>query len=287
MESARPLDLPALALAMVLAAAFVWAFFPAWTGLLHAWQASDDYAHGFFIVPLFLFLLWRDRAELARIPFKTSWLGLAAFLLALAAYLFGLFAGIATLASLALVMAVAGGTLFLFGGRVLRRAAFPLFLLLFMIPVPAQLRASLTAPLQLLVSKASVLAIRLLDIPVYREGNILHLPERSFQVIQACSGLRSVISLLTLSLVLSFFALGKTGFRLLLFLAAIPVALLVNAVRVILTIVVLHYFGVDLTDDRFHTLFGLGIFVIALALLFLLQKGLSQWESAFAAKRSS
>jgi exosortase len=281
-----PAQILSLALLGVLTGLFVWAFLPAWTGLLQAWQGSEDYAHGFFIVPLALYLAWRDRSELRAAPRGTSWAGLGVFLLALGGYLFGIFAGVMTLAYLGLVLAVAGGVAFLFGGPIARRCAFPLFLLLFMVPMPAQIHAAVTAPLQLLVSKMSAAIIRLLGIPVYREGNILHLAERSFQVIQACSGLRSIISLLTVSLVLAFLTLRRTGLRLTLFLAGVPVAVAVNLIRVVLMILALHWFGIDLAAGTAHSLFGVGVFLLALALLFLLQRYLYRWETASEAKRS-
>lgn len=268
----------AMLLAAVLGLAYVAAFLPVWKSLLAAWSYSEDASHGFVILPVALYIVWSRRQILARIPFRPSWLGLGLVLGFLATYLLGLLGGIDTLASLSMIGATAGGLLYLFGPEMLWECAFPLFLLLFMVPVPAQIYAYLTSPLQLFVSTAAAAAVQLLQIPVWREGNILHLPERSFQVIQACSGLRSILSLLTLSLLIAYFSLRANGPRTLLFAAGLPVAILVNIARVLLLILAFHYFGLDLTAGSSHTALGMILFALAVALILLLRRVLMLWD---------
>lgn len=272
-----------LVLALLVLLAFVAAFLPAWRNLVAAWYGSEDFSHGFFIVPIALFVLWRRRESIGRVALRPSWLGLPIVLGALGLYLFGLLAEVWTLAYLALILALAGSVLFVGGGRLLRECAFALFLLLFMVPVPSQVYTYLTAPLQLFVSQATALAVKALQVPVYREGNILHLPAHSFQVIQACSGLRSVLSLLTLGLLLGYFTLRTGPLRAVLFVAGLPVAIVVNIVRVLAMVLALHFLDLDLTGGEIHTWFGLGIFALAVALLYLLRGVLAKWDRSAAA----
>jgi len=170
----------------------------------------------------------------------------------------------------------------------LRMLLFPLFLLLFMIPVPSQIYASLTIPLQLLVSKISVGFVSIfLDVPVYREGNVIHLPDRVLQVVQACSGLRSMVSLLALSAIYGFFALNSNLLRTVLILTSLPVSVLVNMVRVILMMVAFHYLALDLSEGTVHTLFGVVIFFLALVMIAVARGVLSLWDGSRIEESSS
>ncbi|MBE0597367.1 MAG: exosortase [Desulfuromonadales bacterium] len=270
-------------LALAVLFALVLAFWPAWKSLVGIWSSSEDFSHGFIIVPAALYLLWRRREAVTRRPPRPSWMGLPVVLGATLVYLFALLAGVWTLAYLAIILALIGAVLFVGGWRILRECAFPLFLLLFMIPVPSQIYTYLTAPLQLFVSQVTAGTVKLLQIPVYREGNILHLPGHSFQVIQACSGLRSVMSLLTLGLLLGYLTLRSNSLRTLLFIAGLPVAIAVNVVRVLAMVLALHYLDLDLTAGEVHTWFGLGIFGLAVALLYLLRGVLAKWDRSAAA----
>lgn len=262
---------------------YVAAFWPAWMHLVTTWYGSEDYSHGFIVVPVVLYALWDKRAELLAAPLRPSAYGLPLVIITLALYLVSFLAGIWTLNSLCLILLPAAAVLFLYGWPVLRICLFPLLLLLFMIPVPAQLYASATAPLQIFVSQLTVALIKLAGIPIMREGNILHLPERSFQVIQACSGLRSILSLMTLSAILAYFTLRKNQLRALLILASVPVAIAANVVRVLLMVLGFHLFRFDLTEGRGHELFGLGIFVMAIFLLLGIGSVLKRWENHTAA----
>jgi exosortase len=264
--------------------AYVAAFWPAWVNLFGVWRHSEDYSHGFVIVPIALYVLWRKRAALRATPLRPTWLGLPLVLAGLVLYLGAHLAGVLTLGYLCLVLVPAGVVLFLCGWPILKKCAFPLFLLLFMIPLPAQLQTAITAPLQLLVSQATVLLVKFGGIPIIREGNVLHLPQHSFQVIQACSGLRSIMSLLTLSLLFAYFTLNSNALRTLLFFAGLPVAIAANVLRVLLMILGLHLLGIDLTEGKLHELFGIGIFAAGVFLLFCIRSVLTKWDPDTAAK---
>jgi exosortase len=216
-------------------ASFILAYFPVWRGLVLAWYSNDQYSHGFLIVPLCIYMLWRKKEKLAEIQIRPSQWGLALTIFSLLLYLFAHLAEITTVASFSMVLLLAGVIIYFYGFPMLKELLFPLFILLFMIPIPAQIYSKLTIPLQLFVSKASVWIGTNMGLPIYREGNVIHLPDQTLQVVQACSGLRSMMSLLALSAFFGYFTLKSNTLRIILFLCGIPAAILVNIIRVLLS----------------------------------------------------
>jgi len=259
----------------LLAVAFGVVFSPVWQNLFRTWSASDDYSHGILILPLSLYILWRKREEMSKVPVRPSWTGFYLVLASLVLYLLASFAEIVTLAPLAMILFLGGSVAFLFGFRVFKVCLFPLLLLLFMVPVPAQIYAALTIPLQLFVTKVTVFFASLIGVPILREGNVLHLPQQTLQVVQACSGLRSVLSLLTLGAVLGYLSLKANPLRGILFMSAVPIAVAVNVVRVLVMVLAFYYYDFDLTEGPVHSAFGTAIFGLAIVLFLLARKGLS------------
>lgn len=264
----------------ILISTFVVLYMPALSRLVRVWSRSEDYSHGFFIIPLCLFLIWQKRETLRRTPIRQSKWGLVLTFVALAVYVLAEFAGILTLSSASIIPAIMGSVLFLFGPHILKEILFPLCFLIFMVPVPAQIFAAVTFPLQLLVSKISSGIAQAMAVPVYREGNVIYLPEHTLQVVQACSGLRSMISLLTLSAVLSYLTLRANLLRAMLFVSGTPVAIMVNIVRVLTMILAFHYFNYDLTRGTVHTVFGVVIFFLAIFFLLALKGIFSKWDTS-------
>jgi exosortase A len=283
MNSSNPTNSPPfhkVLLLILLVVTFVVTFFPAWKGLVLAWSNSDEYSHGFLIMPVALYIAWRKKTKLASVKIKPSNWGVALIVFSLLCYLFAHFAEIMTLSSLSIVLVITGTLLYLLGFLVLKELLFPIFLLLFMIPIPAQIYSSLTIPLQLFVSKVSVAIAALLGVPIYREGNVLNLPDRTLQVVQACSGLRSMVSLLTLSIIFAYLSLKSNVLKTLLFLSGIPIAILVNIIRVTLLVLVFYYLGYDLTSDNIHMVFGVIIFLLALITIAAVRGVLSIWDKS-------
>jgi exosortase len=264
----------------LLIAAFFAATFPLWKALIGTWSSSDEYSHGFFIIPLSCYIGWRKKDTLLDIPAKPSNLGLAFTILSLLLYLFAHLAEISTVRSFSVILIITGTIIYFYGFNVLKELMFPLSLLLFMIPVPAQIYAKLTIPLQLFVSKSSTWLAAVFGLPIYREGNVIHLADQTFQVVRACSGLRSMISLLTLSAVSGYFTLRSNFLRSILFVSAIPAAIFVNIIRVLLMVLAYHFFTYDLTTGTIHKVFGLVIFLLALAFLVGVRALLTLWDSS-------
>lgn len=259
---------------------FFLAFLPVWTQLIGVWVTSDEYSHGFLILPVSIFLVWRQREALSRLEVRPSRWGLPAILFSLAAYLLSFLAGVSTTASLSMVLFFGGVVLHLFGWAILRRLLFPIIFLLFMIPVPAQVYASMTVPLQLLVSRISVWLSALSGVPLYQEGNLIHLPQRTLQVVDACSGLRSMMMLLALSALVWHLTLKSKILGSILLVSAIPVALMINVLRVTVVVVSLWHLNFDLSGGILHTILGLSVNFLALLMIFSLRGALQRWDPA-------
>lgn len=260
---------------------FMLAFYPVWKHLGSVWYSSEEYSHGFLILPVALFTAWRQRASLARLEPRPSALGLPLVLLFLALYIFSLAAGVQTIAALSMLILLGATVLYLLGWPALRRLAFPLLFLLFMVPVPAQVYSTLTIPLQLLVSRASVWLSVIAGVPLVQEGNLIHLPNRTLQVVEACSGLRSMMTLLALGALIWHLTLKSKVLGLVLLFSALPVALLSNILRVTLVVIPLWHLNADLSSGAPHTILGLAINALSLLLIFSVRGVLSRWEPAW------
>jgi len=263
---------------IVFCGTFLAAYFPVLIGLIFLWANSDDYSHGFAIIPLALYILWQKREILHSAQVRGAWVGFLVATGSLLVYIVAKKGEMQTFASVSMIFFLWGTVIFLFGYEIFKACLFPLLILFFMIPVPAQIIAALTIPLQLLVTDASVWLASLFGIPILSEGNVIQLPQRTFQVVQACSGLRSIMAMLTLGAVLGYFTLRSNVLRAILFLLAVPIAIAVNIIRVFVLIAVFHSLSIDLSEGSLHTIMGLTIFGIAIGLFLLTSKGLEHCD---------
>ena len=249
-----------------LGALLLFSYAPVLWRLVEQWDVDPDMGHGFFVPVVAGFIVWQNRRELLALSPSPNWWGLAVVLYgALQLYIATLGAEL-FLARTAFVISVIGIVLLLGGTAYVRRLAFPLFLLFFMIPIPTVVYNSITFPLQILASRVSTQALDVMQIPVLREGNVLELAQQKLSVVEACSGIRSLLSLTFLSLVYGYFFESKIWMRVVLFLSTIPIAIVANASRVTLTGVLTEY-KPELAEGFFHTASGWVIFMVALAIL--------------------
>lgn len=234
--------------------------------LVEQWSSDADMGHGFFVPVIAGYIAWQKRNQIAGLVPKPNWWGLVIMLWA------GLQLYIATLGAelfltrTSFVISIIGAVLLLGGTRYLKIFAFPLFLLFFMVPIPAVIYTQITFPLQLFASRVAENSIDLLQIPVLREGNVLILPQQTLNVVEACSGIRSLLTLTFLALVYGHFFEKRTWIRALLFFATIPIAIIANAGRVTFTGVI-SQFKPELAEGWFHEAQGWVIFMIGLTIL--------------------
>ena len=241
-------------------------------GLVRQWSSDDNYSHGFIVLPLALWFAWERRAALRALPLRPSVTGLLVIGGSLALLVIGVLGAELFLSRISLIGVIAGLVLFLAGPRHLRVLAFPVAFLLLMVPLPAIIFNQIAFPLQLLASQAGSTGLEWAGVPVLREGNVLILANTKLEVAEACSGIRSLVSLTTLAIVLGQFSLRRRSTRVALALAAVPVAIAANAVRVGGTGLTAHYFGPEAAEGFFHSFSGWAVFAAAFAVLLLMQR---------------
>ncbi|GAC1453465.1 MAG: hypothetical protein PVSMB6_07940 [Steroidobacteraceae bacterium] len=257
----------------VLAFALVVAFIPfarVIGALFEVWNLQPEYSHSVVIPFISAFLIWRQRAVLMRTPFRGSWAGVGVVLLGVLLWSVAELSTIWILAQYAFLIVLYGLVLALAGGAVFRRLWMPLLMLLLIVPLPAFFANSLSLNLQLLSSAIGVAVIRLAGISVYLDGNVIDLGSYKLQVAEACSGLRYLFPLMTLALLLAYFFRAARWKRIALFLASIPVAVLMNSLRIGLIGVTVEYWGPRMAEGVLHDFEGWVVFMISTLILLML-----------------
>jgi exosortase len=269
-----------LAMACLLAAAVLWLYARILSSLAQQWASDDNYSHGFFVVPLALFFAWERREALRNAASRPSLVGAVLVVASLLLLLGGLLGAELFLSRVSLIGLLAGITLFVWGRDHLRILAFPIAFLLLMLPLPAIIFNQIAFPLQLLASRAGEAALVVAGIPVFREGNVLQLPTRTLEVAEACSGIRSLVSLVTLGVVLGYFTERRIGRRVAIALAAVPIAIIANAVRVAGTGLASELVSPAAAEGFFHAFSGWLMFVVAFAGLMAVQRAIGARDPA-------
>jgi exosortase len=242
--------------------------------LVYDWYTIPDYSHG-FLVPFFaFFLLWDKRKILSQIPIKQTWTGIGLVLFGLAVLILGVYGVDLFTARISFVFLLAGIIWTLFGPAMLRELLFPLLVLVLAIPFPTIIFNQITFPLQLLASSIASSILPLLGVPTLHEGNIIQLPIMSLEVAEACSGIRSLMSLFTLSVFYGYFLERTTTRRVILALASIPIAVAANVARIVGTGLCVQYWDPDKALGFFHEFSGWVMFVISLGFLYLVHRAM-------------
>jgi len=260
---------------LLLTAGVVWLFFGVLSSLVRQWASDDNYSHGFFVLPLAAFFVWERRSQLIAARPRPTVLGLAIIALSLCVFLAGRLGAELFLTRVSLIGTLTGIVLFVWGREHFRILRFPLAFLVLMVPLPAIVFNQIALPLQIFASSVGETAIRIAGVPVLREGNVLQLPTTTLEVVEACSGIRSLVSLITVAIVLGYFAERRTAPRIVLALAAVPIAILANAARVAGTGLASHWIGPWAARGFFHSFSGWLMFVAAFLALVAVQRILS------------
>jgi len=236
--------------------------------LVGQWWNEPDYGHG-FLVPLFSgYVVWRQRERLFKTESKPANFGLLVMVGAVVLLLVGSLGAELFTSRISLLVLLAGMILFLVGWKVLRALSFPLAFLLLMIPIPAVIYNQITFPLQLIASRFATFWLELVQVPVLREGNVLILPNYSLEVVEACSGIRSLMTLITLAVAYGYLVEPRRWVRYSLVILMIPIAIVSNAIRIMGTGVLTYRFGPKAAEGFFHEFSGWVIFLAALILMF-------------------
>jgi exosortase len=242
--------------------------------LVYDWYTLPDYSHG-FLVPLFAaYLVWDKRKVLSTTPVKQTWAGIALVVFALVVLILGVYGVELFTARISFVMLLTGLIWTFFGGAMVRALRFPLLVLILAIPFPAIVFNQITFPLQLFASRIASEILPLLRVPVLLDGNVIRLPVMPLEVAEACSGIRSLMSLFTLAVFYGYFLERTTSRRVILALASIPIAVTANVFRIVGTGLCVQYWDPDKALGFFHEFSGWVMFVISLACLYLVHRAM-------------
>jgi exosortase D (VPLPA-CTERM-specific) len=254
-----------LMLLAILAA--VLGFNEALTELIHRWGQQEEYSHGFLIPIVTAWLLWTRRDALRANTGQPSWSGPVLIMLAIAMHVVGELSAIFILPQIGFVVVLIGIVLGVGGYSLLRVAFAPIAFLLFAIPLPYFIDSLLTLRLQLISSQLGVLLIRMFDIPVFLDGNVIDMGSYKLQVVEACSGLRYLYPLLSLSFLAAYLFHAPLWQRGLVFLSSIPIAIGMNGVRIGTVGILVERWGTQMAEGVLHFFEGWVIFLACAAIL--------------------
>ena len=279
---------------LAISAALVFVYGVVLSKLGHDWWTDENYSHGLLIPFIIGYIVWTQREHFTSVAARPSaLLGGGLVLLALLMLFAGTAGAELFMQRISLVFMLAGIVIYFWGYRLLRLLLVPLGLLLLAIPIPAIIFNKVAFPLQLFASRCAVWSMSLLDIPVLRQGNVIELlplgarETRKLEVVEACSGIRSLMTLVTLAVVFAYFTYPNSGDgnkdrkgrlawlrsyawwrSVIIVLSAVPIAILTNALRVSGTGVLSHYYGTEVADGFFHSFSGWVIYIVAFLMLF-------------------
>ena len=236
--------------------------------LVLQWWTDPDYGHGFF-VPLFSgYILWHERQRWTKTEINPSNFGFLVMLGAVSLLLLGSLGAEFFTSRFSLLVLLAGMILFLAGLKMLRAVSFPLGYLMWMIPIPVIIYNQITFPLQLIASRLATAGLELAQVPVLRDGNILIMSNYSLEVVEACSGIRSLMTLMALAVAYGYLVSPRRWVRYVLVALMVPIAIVTNAIRIMGAGILARHFGPAAAEGFLHEFSGWAIFVVAVLLMF-------------------
>lgn len=274
-EQSLPRTFPVNAVVLLIVlAALVALYFPVLVKMAQDWKTDDNYSHGFFIPLISGYMIYAMRAELQQIRLRPKNWGLLLFVAGLGQLYIARVGSEFFLQRTSIILVLLGMVLFLLGTAIARRLLLPIAYLIFMVPLPAIIWNKIAFPMQLFSSAITENVIQAIGIPVFREGNVLHLAQTTLEVVDACSGLRSLTTMFALSVALAWFSGYPVWKKWTLFFAAAPIAIFANIVRLTLTAGLASVYGEKVAQGFLHDFSGLFTFLFGLALLLLVSKAL-------------
>lgn len=244
-------------------------FFETIQDMIYRWDTQEEYGYGYIIPFLTIFLIWQRKNTLAEKPFEPTFWAIPFLILSGAIYFLGAVATTHTLSQYALVFTVLGLAYGLLGWERFKIVAIPIALLFFMVPLPPFIYNNLSGALQLISSELGVFVIRMFGISVYLEGNVIDLGTFKLQVVEACSGLRYLFPLVSLSFIAAYFYNVETWKKVVVFLSSMPITIFMNSFRIGVIGVLVEYFGIEQAEGFLHDFEGWIIFMACMGILFI------------------
>lgn len=252
---------------------WVGVFVPIVPELVQDWGSHSDNSHGFIVPLISAYFIWQRRELFLEAHIKPDLLGGLFFVFTLVVYLMSYAGAIAVTARVAMVLSLLGLCWYCLGRDVMRILLFPILFLLFMVPIPSSLIGLVSVPLQLLATKISAQLIALSSIPVYREGNMLYFVGTQLEVAEACSGIRSIMSLSMIAVAIAFVLQCNNNKKaIFLVLSAIPIAMIANILRITGTGLLAHVYGDNAARGFLHEFSGIVIFIFGFSALLLVSR---------------
>ena len=242
-----------------------------WVGPTH----DPNFEHGIFVPFFALFVLWQGRKRLSVIPPAPTWAGLPLVALGLLMLVLGVLGAELFFSRVSLLILLAGLIILFQGWRFFRAILFPWAFLILMVPIPNLILQQVTFPLQLLASKLATVLLQLAGVPVLQQGNVIVLASMPLDVAEACSGIRSLLTLVTLAIIYGYLMETRVWVRVALAISAVPIAVAANSFRIFGTGMLVQYWDPDKAEGFYHALSGWLIFVVALIMLFAVHRVIS------------
>jgi exosortase len=277
-----------LAIQILIVAALIGILYaPVFPSLWKAWNQDPNYGHGVFVPFLTAFLFWWKRNAIKEIKPNPYGPGLFVVFLGIMLYLIGIVGNELFTMRASMIVVIFGVLMSLLGLRGAKFLSFPVFYLLLMIPLPYIIYYAVASPMKLFATKWAVFFVDLLRISVHNEGNIIYLSNTTLEVADACSGLRSLMSLFTFGLVFAYVAQQTFLYRSVLVTAIIPIAIISNIIRIIITAMLSYYKGPETAHGFLHDTSGIVVYTVATVLTFGVNEVLRKINKQSSKKQSS
>ena len=256
-----------VAVGFILLGALLSLYLPFLQTMVSDWGKNDDYSHGYFIPVLTIYFIYSMRAELREIAIVPNKLGIVVIAVGLAQLIIAKIGSEYFLQRTSFIIVLLGLVFFLLGWQYFRKLFVPIAYLIFMVPLPAIIWNKIAFPMQLFASALTEKVVYFFGIPIYREGNVLHLAQTTLEVVAACSGLRSLVTMFALSGALAILSPLSAPKKVILFLAAAPIAIFANICRLTFTALLATKLGSDAAQGFLHEFSGIMVFLLGLSLL--------------------
>jgi exosortase len=247
--------------------------------LVGDWATDDNYSHGFLIPFISGYMIWQKRDKLSEYTASPNLLGLLVLAAGMGLHIVGNIGAELFVMRVSMIVTLLGLSLYLLGKAISKEILLPIAYLIFMVPLPAIIWNQIAFPLQLFAASITEQAVDFIGIPILREGNILHLPNTTLEVVDACSGLRSLVSLLALSAAFAYLVDLRKLLKWIIFFSAVPIAIGVNVLRLMLTAMMAHWIGPDTAHGFLHDFSGILMFLLAFGGLSILSLALLKLEN--------
>ena len=252
---------------LLLSTALAWLYYPIFSAMAREWYTNPNHSHGFLIPIISGYFVWRRKEEAKALAIRPTNLGIPLLIGGLIIYVLGEFGAAYTTTRMSFFFVLAGVILFIYGMPVFRWLCLPFFYLLFMIPVPQYLYDAIAFPLKVFITNYSVLCLQILGLPALREGNIISLRDTTLQVVDACSGIRSLVSLIAIGVAYAVISQKSNWKKAILVVSTIPIAIVTNALRVIITGILATFYGSGAAEGFFHEFAGVAVFMMSVVVL--------------------